>query len=60
MPCHTFAETFSQVASGSTQYAVLPMENSLAGSVQPNYELVLEHPELQVVGELSPCASATA
>lgn len=53
VPCHSFAETFAQVTSGTTQYAVLPMENSLAGSVQPNYELVLEHPELQVVGELS-------
>ncbi|MBX3166446.1 MAG: 3-deoxy-7-phosphoheptulonate synthase [Candidatus Eremiobacteraeota bacterium] len=53
VPCHSFAETFSQVASGATQYAVLPMENSLAGSVQPNYELILEHPELQVVGEIS-------
>lgn len=53
VPCHSFAETFAQVTSGTTQYAVLPMENSLAGSVQPNYELILEHPELQVVGELS-------
>lgn len=53
VPCPSFAETFSQVATGTTQFAVLPMENSLAGSVQPNYELVLEHSELQVVGELS-------
>jgi len=53
VPCHSFAETFSQVASGATQYAVVPMENSLGGSVQPNYELILEHPELQIVGEIS-------
>lgn len=53
VPCHSFAETFAQVASGATQYAVVPMENSLGGSVQPNYELILEHPELQIVGEIS-------
>jgi 3-deoxy-7-phosphoheptulonate synthase len=53
VPCHSFAETFAQVASGATQFGVLPMENSLAGSVQPNYDLILEYPELRVVGEIS-------
>jgi len=53
VPCPSFAETFAKVTSGEAQYAVLPMENSLAGSVQPNYDLILEHPELRVVGEIS-------
>ncbi|MBT9584272.1 3-deoxy-7-phosphoheptulonate synthase [bacterium] len=53
VPCHSFAETFAKVASGDTQFAVLPMENSLAGSVQPNYDLVLEYPDLSVVGEIT-------
>ena len=53
VPCPSFAATFAQVASGTTQFAVLPMENSLAGSVQPNYDLILEHPDLRVVGEIS-------
>lgn len=53
VPCPSFPEVFARVTSGQTQYAVLPMENSLAGSVQPNYELVLEHNELSVVGEIS-------
>lgn len=51
--CSSFAETFARVSQGETQYAVLPMENSLAGSVQPNYDLILEYPDLRVVGEIS-------
>lgn len=53
VPCPSFPATFAKVAEGETQFAVVPMENSLAGSVQPNYDLILEYPELQVVGEIS-------
>jgi len=53
VPVPSFAEAFAQVARGETRYGVIPMENSLAGSVHPNYDLILEYPELQVVGEIS-------
>jgi len=53
VPCPSFPATFAKVAGGETQFAVVPMENSLAGSVQPNYDLILEYPELSVVGEIS-------
>ena len=49
----SFAELFASVAGGSARAAVVPMENSLAGSVHPNYDLILEHPELGVSGEIA-------
>lgn len=52
MPCGTFAQTFAKVAEGTAQYAVLPIENSLGGTIHQNYDLLLEHADLQIVGEL--------
>jgi 3-deoxy-7-phosphoheptulonate synthase len=53
VPCPSFAELFARVGSGEAQYAVVPMENSLAGSVHQNYDLILEYPQLKVIGEIS-------
>jgi 3-deoxy-7-phosphoheptulonate synthase len=52
VPCRTFYETFHSVASGKTRYALLPLENSLGGSIHQNYDLLLEHAELSIVGEV--------
>lgn len=41
--CATSAEVFEQVRSGSASMAVVPMENSLAGSVVEHYDLLLAH-----------------
>jgi 3-deoxy-7-phosphoheptulonate synthase len=53
VPCASFAEVFAALQSGAVERAVVPMENSLAGSVIPNYDLILENPDLSVVGEIS-------
>lgn len=49
-PCETFAATFQLVAKGKADYCLVPIENTLAGSVYENYDLLLEH-DLHIVGE---------
>ena len=48
--CRAFEDMFEAVASGTASSALAPIENSLAGSVHKNYDLLLEH-ELTIVGE---------
>ncbi|MCW2962637.1 MAG: prephenate dehydratase [Thermoleophilia bacterium] len=47
----SFEDVFDAVAAGRVDAGVVPIENSLAGSVLETYDLLLEH-ELQVVGEI--------
>jgi prephenate dehydratase len=42
--CATSAEVFERVAAGSADAAVLPIENSLHGSVAEHYDLLLAQP----------------
>jgi prephenate dehydratase len=52
VPCRTFEEVFATVdASPSTVYGVLPIENSIGGSIHRNYDLLVAH-ELPIVGEV--------
>ena len=50
LPCRSFEDVFAAVRSGAANCAVVPIENSLAGSVQRNYEL-LGGAGLQIAGE---------
>jgi prephenate dehydratase len=50
MPCRTFEEMFDAVSTGAADAAACPIENSLAGSVHKNYDLLLEH-DLTIIGE---------
>ncbi|HVN55172.1 MAG TPA: prephenate dehydratase [Anaerolineaceae bacterium] len=49
-PCKSFEDVFQRVVQGDSQYGFIPIENSLAGSIHQNYDLLLQHP-LSVVGE---------
>jgi prephenate dehydratase len=51
-PCETFAATFQSVAGGKSKYCLVPIENTLAGSVYENYDLLLEN-ELHIVAEVN-------
>src|SRR5208283_4932008 len=41
VPCARSAEVFDRVENGSVQAAVIPIENSLAGSVAEHFDLLL-------------------
>jgi prephenate dehydratase len=49
--CRTFEEVFGSVEGGSEGYGVVPIENSIGGSIHRNYDLLLEN-HLQIVGEV--------
>ena len=50
LPCSASPEVFAAVVAGSADAAVLPIENSLHGSVAEHYDLLLEHP-VRIAGE---------
>ena len=50
-PCRTFRELFVAVEEGAADYGMLPIENSVAGSVVQSYELLMEH-DLRVRAEV--------
>lgn len=51
LPCHAFEEIFAAVEDGRATYGALPVENSVAGSINKAYDLLLDH-DLKVWGEV--------
>jgi len=49
-PSESFDVVFAEVASGTCEVGLIPIENSLAGSIHQNYDLLLRH-DLYIVGE---------
>ncbi|WGK68409.1 prephenate dehydratase domain-containing protein [Candidatus Haliotispira prima] len=50
-PCADFRRMFEVVQNNEVPFAVVPLENSLAGSIMENYDLLLEYPDLCICGE---------
>jgi prephenate dehydratase len=50
VPYESFADVFDAVAKGDCPAGLIPIENSLAGSIHQNYDLLLAH-NLFIVGE---------
>ncbi len=50
VPCPTFVELFRAVETGEATRGIVPIENTLAGSVHENYDLLSAH-ALHVVAE---------
>jgi prephenate dehydratase len=50
LPCESFERTFQGVVSGRADACVIPIENTLAGSIHKNLDLLLEH-GLTIAGE---------
>jgi prephenate dehydratase len=51
LPCKSFEDVFAAVSGDAVEYGVLPIENSIGGSIHRNFDLLLEH-ELPIRGEL--------
>jgi len=50
LPCRSFLKIFDAVQHGQATHGMLPVENSLAGTVIPAYDLLIDH-DLRVQGE---------
>jgi prephenate dehydratase len=52
VPCHSFEQMFASVGAGEADCCIAPIENSLAGSIHRNYDLLLDS-GLTIAGETS-------
>ena len=52
VPVKTFRDIFAAVQKGESQYGVVPLENSLSGSIHENYDLLQEY-NLKIIGEIT-------
>ena len=63
VPCDTFWDLFRILGEGKADFGIVAFENSVAGSILPNYEL-LRRSRLPVTGEIclrviqKPCGHA--
>ncbi|NOX33786.1 MAG: 3-deoxy-7-phosphoheptulonate synthase [Deltaproteobacteria bacterium] len=51
-PMKTFKDIFQAVQTGICQYGVIPLENSLSGSIHENFDLLQEY-DLKIIGEIT-------
>jgi len=49
-PCNNFDDVFAAVCDDQSTHGIVPVENSLAGSIHRNYDLMLRN-DLHVIGE---------
>src|SRR5688572_18906892 len=50
LPCAQLEEVFSAVKDGTARYGVVPIENTLAGSIHKCYDLLFQH-DVRIVAE---------
>lgn len=43
VPCHNFSALFDALYAGDVKYAMMPVENALAGAVNQAYELLMDY-----------------
>ncbi|MDR0663292.1 MAG: 3-deoxy-7-phosphoheptulonate synthase [Spirochaetaceae bacterium] len=48
----SFKAVFDAVLAGNADFGVVPLENSLAGSIHENYDLLIRYPDIAIAGEI--------
>ena len=51
LPCKSFDDVFEAVERKRATHGVVPLENSIGGTIHRNYDLLLEH-DLPITGEV--------
>jgi prephenate dehydratase len=51
LPCKTFDEVFDIVLHKRATHGIVPMENSIGGTIHRNYDLLVDH-EIPITGEV--------
>ncbi len=51
VPFHSFTAVFEAVKDGETDFGIIPLENSLSGSIHENFDHLREY-DLRIIGEL--------
>lgn len=51
LPCKSFEDVFDAVSRKKATHGVVPLENSIGGTIHRNYDLLLDH-ELGITGEV--------
>jgi prephenate dehydratase len=51
LPCRSFEDVFAAVEEGRASAGILPIENSVGGSIHRNYDLLAQH-DIPIVGEV--------
>lgn len=51
VPCTTFKEIIQKVENNQVEFGVMAVENTIAGSLLPNYRLIVKTP-INIVGEI--------
>jgi chorismate mutase/prephenate dehydratase len=51
LPCKSFTNVFKLVKEGKANFGIIPIENSLEGSIGQNYDLLLKS-DLKIFGEI--------
>lgn len=52
VPFQSFHEVFVAVLEDRVRYGMIPLENSLAGSVHENYDHFMQFPDIKIIGEV--------
>jgi 3-deoxy-7-phosphoheptulonate synthase len=51
VPYPEFRDVFDAVLAGKVRFGIVPVENTLTGSIHQNYDLLLQYPDIRIVGE---------
>jgi 3-deoxy-7-phosphoheptulonate synthase len=52
VPLPTFSSIFEAIKAGGIDYGIVPLENSLSGSIHENYDLLRDY-DLRIIGEVT-------